>query len=221
MQEVCIISLLLANMDKITCWISNPRALANKQAPLPSTSPYFAPFPGQLMVIHCYCQLPVLPSAGGWIKAAQNKALARNCRVTWISLVMPLFPSQHQNNKQQALAAHNSGTSAVCIETGTTCYTLSQVVCKQQRKSQIPRDAALSYLHHWALVLTWKAKGELCSSFKAKNSVVFVTHYQKLTDAPLFFLLQCAQYSQNSTTLSQPLVSSSNNSSSEPVFFTT
>lgn len=130
-----------------------------KQVPLPSTYPYFAPLSRQLMIIPCYCQLPVLPSARGWIKAAQNKALTRNCRPTWIS---GFFSPCHYSllnvlfYKEKAIritrtkpSQHTTQAPVLCVLRLALHATHSiQAVWKQQSKSQIPRDAAVSYLHH-------------------------------------------------------------------------
>lgn len=165
-MQVCIVSLLLANMDKITCWISNPQALANKQAPLPSTYPYFAPLSRQLMIIPCYCQLPVLPSARGWIKAAQNKALTRNCRATWISgffsschyslLNVHFYEEKTIRITRTKPSQHTTQAPVLCVLRLALHATHSiQAVWKQQSKSQNSQGCSCKLPAPLSTGLTW------------------------------------------------------------------
>lgn len=68
---------------------------------------------------------------------------------------------------------HTTQTSVLCVLRVAPQATCSvQAVWKQQNKSQTPREAAVSYLHCWTLVLTWVSE----VSFKDQRGTV--QHFQ-------------------------------------------
>lgn len=114
-----------------------------------------------------------------------------SCHYSLLNLLWTKRGENYQNNKHRAPAAHNSGTSAVRMERPAPHATHPvQAEWKQQSQSWITRDAALSYLHHWALVLTWvfevsveRPKGNHAALSKLRTQT-YLSHTTKSSQIP-------------------------------------